>query len=75
LLAGITAHNLGVLHVLAGKDDQAVPLFEEAIDRKKNVFGPDHPEVAVSKFVLLRSPYIGEYGHALNSILFLDFSR
>lgn len=48
LLAGITAHNLGVLHVLAGKDDASLPLFEEAITRKREAFGADHPEVAIS---------------------------
>lgn len=48
LLAGITAHNLGVLNVLAGNDDEAIPLFEEAIDRKRNKFGKNHPEVAIS---------------------------
>lgn len=46
-IVGITAHNLGVLHVLAGKDDESIPLFVEAIDRKRSIFGPDHPEVAV----------------------------
>lgn len=51
LLAGITAHNIGVLHVLAGNDDESISLFEEAIDRKKTVFGPEHPEVAVSEWV------------------------
>lgn len=34
--------------MLAGKDDQAIPLFEEAIDRKRSEFGNDHPEVAIS---------------------------
>ena len=48
LLAGITAHNLGVLHVLALQDEQAMPLFQEATDRKRHAFGHDHPEVAVS---------------------------
>jgi tetratricopeptide (TPR) repeat protein len=47
-LAGITAHNLGVLHVLALKDDEAIPLFQEAIDRKRQAFGLNHPEVAIS---------------------------
>lgn len=47
-MAAITAHNLGVLHVLAGQDDLALPLFEEAIDRKRQEFGADHPEVAIS---------------------------
>lgn len=48
LMAGITSHNLGVLYVLGGKDDQAIPLFEEAIERKRQEFGADHPEVAIS---------------------------
>ena len=34
--------------MLAGLDDQAIPLFEEAIERKRNEFGHDHAEVAVS---------------------------
>ena len=33
---------------MAGLDDQAIPLFEEAIDRKRSEFGQDHTEVAVS---------------------------
>jgi hypothetical protein len=45
---GITAHNIAVILVLAGRDDQAMPLFEEAVAMKRSAFGPDHPEVAVS---------------------------
>lgn len=33
---------------MAGLEDQAIPLFEDAIDRKRSEFGPDHAEVAVS---------------------------
>ncbi|CAB9503361.1 Kinesin light chain [Seminavis robusta] len=48
LVAGITAHNLAVLHVLAGNDQEIIPLFQEAIDRKRDAFGHDHPQVAIS---------------------------
>jgi tetratricopeptide (TPR) repeat protein len=47
-MLGITVHNLGVVCVLAGKDTQALPLFEEAVTLKQSTFGPDHPEVAIS---------------------------
>jgi serine/threonine-protein kinase len=46
--AGITAHNLGVAKVLAGSDEEAEPLFREAITLKEAAFGNDHPEVALS---------------------------
>jgi hypothetical protein len=47
-LVGITAHNLGVIKVLLGRDDEATPLFQQAIALKKVSFGTDHPEVALS---------------------------
>lgn len=47
-ILGITAHNIGVVCVLAGKDEEAIPYFREAISLKKKAFGHDHPEVAVS---------------------------
>jgi tetratricopeptide (TPR) repeat protein len=47
-LLGITAHNLGVVCILAGRDGEAKPFFREAVDMKKAAFGEDHPEVAVS---------------------------
>jgi tetratricopeptide (TPR) repeat protein len=34
--------------VLAGKDKEAIPLFEEAVTVKSSAFGSDHPEVAIS---------------------------
>jgi hypothetical protein len=50
-MVGITAHNIAVILVLAGRDDKAFPLFEEAVNLKRHAFGPEHPEVAVSAFV------------------------
>lgn len=47
-LLGITAHNIGVVCVLAGKDGESLQYFREAIDLKKEAFGEDHPEVAIS---------------------------
>jgi Tetratricopeptide repeat len=47
-LIGITAHNLGVVCVLAGRDHNAVDLFNEALELKRDAFGEEHPEVAVS---------------------------
>jgi len=47
-MAGITAHNLGVVKVLAGEDDAAEPLFREAISLKEAAFGRDHEVVALS---------------------------
>jgi hypothetical protein len=47
-MLGITAHNMGVVCVLAGRDHHALPLFEEAISAKRKSFGSEHPEVAVS---------------------------
>jgi tetratricopeptide (TPR) repeat protein len=47
-LAGITAHNLGVLAVLTGKPDDAVSYFREAICLKEGAFGRSDPEVALS---------------------------
>jgi tetratricopeptide (TPR) repeat protein len=47
-LAGITAHNLGVLAVLTGKPDEAVSYFREAICLKEAAFGRNDAEVALS---------------------------
>jgi tetratricopeptide (TPR) repeat protein len=47
-LAGITAHNLGVVNVLAGRPDEAITYFREAINMKTIGFGKNNPEVALS---------------------------
>ena len=48
-LLGITLHNLGVVRLLEGSNDQqAVELFNEAAETKKEAFGPEHPIVAES---------------------------
>ena len=47
-LAGITAHNLAVVHVLAGETQGVIDLFREAITLKEAAFGADHFEVALS---------------------------
>eukprot|EP00980_Cylindrotheca_fusiformis_P009304 scaffold2042_cov123-Cylindrotheca_fusiformis.AAC.11 len=47
-MLGISAHNLGVVSILAGRDYEALALFQEAVDIKRQAFGKDHPEVAVS---------------------------
>jgi tetratricopeptide (TPR) repeat protein len=39
---------MGVVSVLAGHDQEALPLFQEAVLVKKDTFGPEHPEVAIS---------------------------
>jgi len=48
LLSGITAHNIGVVYILAGRDAEAISYFHQAVGLKKKAFGEDHPEVAVS---------------------------
>ena len=47
-MLGITIHNMGVVNVLARRDEEALPLFEEAVAVKRDTFGPHHPEVAIS---------------------------
>jgi hypothetical protein len=47
-MAGITGHNIAVLHILSDQSDKALPLFRQAVTLKRVAFGPDHPEVAVS---------------------------
>jgi tetratricopeptide (TPR) repeat protein len=48
-LAGITAHNLGVLRVLTGRDEEAERFFREAVSLKEAAFGQhQHHEVALS---------------------------
>ena len=48
-LLGITLHNLGVVRLLKGSNDQlAIELFGEAAEAKKKAFGPQHPVVAES---------------------------
>ena len=49
LLEGLTLHNIGVVHVLAGNLTLAFPAFKEAVRIKQIAFEEDHPEVAVSK--------------------------
>ena len=43
-------HNMGVVRMLAGDEDEetVLDLFREAVSMKRDAFGPDHPEVAVS---------------------------
>lgn len=48
-MAGITTHNMAVVCVLAGQDNLAVSLFQEAVNLKRDAFGEEHLEVAVSK--------------------------
>jgi hypothetical protein len=48
-MAGITGHNIAVLHVLSDQSDKALPLFRQAVELKRVAFGPEHPEVAVSR--------------------------
>lgn len=45
-MAGITGHNIAVLHILSDQSDKALPLFRQAVTLKRVAFGPDHPEVA-----------------------------
>uniref|UniRef100_A0A6S8JIB4 MalT-like TPR region domain-containing protein n=1 Tax=Amphora coffeiformis TaxID=265554 RepID=A0A6S8JIB4_9STRA len=47
-LAGITAHNLAVVQVLAGETQGVIELFQEAISLKEAAFGSHHFEVALS---------------------------
>jgi tetratricopeptide (TPR) repeat protein len=47
-MLGITVHNIGVVHVLDGHYDKAMPHFEEAVVVKSETLGPGHPEVAIS---------------------------
>jgi hypothetical protein len=49
-LAGVTVHNMAVVNALAGRDDVALPLFQEAAKLKRRTFGKEHPEVAVRLF-------------------------
>jgi len=47
-LLGITAHNMGVVSILMGRDYEALPYLEEAVALKRDAFGASHPELAVS---------------------------
>jgi tetratricopeptide (TPR) repeat protein len=47
-LAGITAHNLGVVNVLVGQPENAIIYFKKAIHLKEIAFGKNNPEVALS---------------------------
>jgi tetratricopeptide (TPR) repeat protein len=49
-LAGITAHNIAVIHILMGSDAESVivPCLREAIALKEAAFGVNHHEVALS---------------------------
>ena len=48
-LAGINAHNIGVLLVLMGqRQADALKSFHQAVDWKKRSFGPQHTQVALS---------------------------
>ena len=51
-MSGITAHNMAVCCVLAGKshESRAINLFQQAIKFKCDAFGPEHLEVAVSTY-------------------------
>eukprot|EP00538_Stauroneis_constricta_P006794 CAMPEP_0119549306 /NCGR_PEP_ID=MMETSP1352-20130426/3046_1 /TAXON_ID=265584 /ORGANISM="Stauroneis constricta, Strain CCMP1120" /LENGTH=406 /DNA_ID=CAMNT_0007594839 /DNA_START=104 /DNA_END=1324 /DNA_ORIENTATION=+ len=45
---GISAHNVGVISVLAHRDELIIPFFEQAVSSKRVSFGDDHPELAIS---------------------------
>jgi len=48
-MAGITAHNIGVAKVLAGRDSEAEGYFRQAISLKEAAFGQSsHHEIALS---------------------------
>jgi hypothetical protein len=47
-LVGITAHNMAVVYLFAGRSDKALVLFQEAVTLKRAAFGNDHLQVAVS---------------------------
>mmetsp|Transcript_8419 Transcript_8419/g.11067 ORF Transcript_8419/g.11067 Transcript_8419/m.11067 type:complete len:360 (-) Transcript_8419:205-1284(-) len=47
-LAGITAHNLAVVMVLSGDEEEAISLFQDAVDLKEQAFGRGHFEVVNS---------------------------
>ena len=47
-LAGINAHNLGVLAVLSGRFEEALQRFHQAVDWKRKSFGAQHTQVALS---------------------------
>jgi tetratricopeptide (TPR) repeat protein len=47
-LAGISAHNLGVVEVILGRPQEAIAHFREAICLKENAFGLEDTEVGLS---------------------------
>ena len=47
-LAGMMLHNMAVVHLLDGNDEEALRLFTEAVEAKKAAFGSVHPTVAES---------------------------
>lgn len=65
-MRGISAHNLGVISLLAGRESEAFEYFEEAVEIKSQAFGKDHPEVAVSLDEIAIQYFASErYGEAL----------
>ena len=52
-LSGITANNMAVVYLFAGRSDEAFALFQEAVALKRVAFGNDHPQVAVSYNMML----------------------
>lgn len=69
-MQGITAHNIGVIYVLAGQGHTAVKYFKEAVALKTEAFGSGHPEIAVSTNLSC----LNESSHIYVSSLFPNFS-
>ncbi len=58
-------HNLADIHSMQGQNAEARPLYEEAIALRKEVLGPQHPNVAES---------LNNYGGALMGLDLLDLA-
>lgn len=46
---GIDLHNIGVVQIRGGLFTDALSICQEAVNVRKAVLGPNHPDVAVSK--------------------------
>ena len=51
----MSMNNLAMSYEAAGKNDRALPLYEETLALRKSKLGPDHPDTLQSMNILASS--------------------
>lgn len=68
LYASYACSNLGVARLERGETDEALGLFERALEQREQVFGPRHPEVARAAYDLAQAVRGSEHSASLGEL-------